>query len=280
MNKKIIISLAVIILTIGIIYTKQKSNIHSSDEKSVTKESVKNFYWTCTMHPQIHADKSGECPICHMNLVKVITDPQPEEKQMSSKEINTRSIVQVKQSQMELLEIHKHPVEVMTLNINIPISGRMISTNSVAFQIYESDLRYIKAGLHFKGTTALYPDEELQGIIASVDSVVDSTSRTIRVIGNISIGPSQHASESSFRGDIKIELPNRIAIPESSVLHTGDGDFVYIMNDSGKLTPKKIILGLKADSFYEVLKGLVATDMICSGPNFLIDSEAKLRGAN
>ncbi len=27
-------------------------------------------YYTCPMHPQVHLDKSGVCPICHMDLVK------------------------------------------------------------------------------------------------------------------------------------------------------------------------------------------------------------------
>jgi Heavy metal binding domain len=27
-------------------------------------------YWTCLMHPEIHADKPGQCPKCGMTLVK------------------------------------------------------------------------------------------------------------------------------------------------------------------------------------------------------------------
>ncbi len=29
-----------------------------------------NDYWTCVMHPEIHADKPGQCPKCGMDLVK------------------------------------------------------------------------------------------------------------------------------------------------------------------------------------------------------------------
>lgn len=29
-----------------------------------------NSYYTCVMHPQIHEDKPGQCPICGMTLVK------------------------------------------------------------------------------------------------------------------------------------------------------------------------------------------------------------------
>src|ERR1041385_8559616 len=29
------------------------------------------LYYTCSMHPQVHADKPGDCPICGMKLVAV-----------------------------------------------------------------------------------------------------------------------------------------------------------------------------------------------------------------
>jgi len=84
----------------------------------------------------------------------------------------------------------------------------------------------------------------------------------------------------SFRGEIQIELKDRIAIPESSVLHTGAGDLVYLFNSENKLSPQKVSLGMKTEGFYEVVAGLNVDDSISSGPNFLIDSEAKIRGAS
>ena len=31
-------------------------------------------YWTCTMHPSVHAKDPGKCPICSMDLVPVIKE--------------------------------------------------------------------------------------------------------------------------------------------------------------------------------------------------------------
>ena len=28
-------------------------------------------YWTCTMHPSVHAKEPGKCPICSMDLVPI-----------------------------------------------------------------------------------------------------------------------------------------------------------------------------------------------------------------
>ena len=51
----------------------------TSDEMKRTSDEMKeksaqtspqNFYYTCRMHPQVHADKPGKCPICGMTLIK------------------------------------------------------------------------------------------------------------------------------------------------------------------------------------------------------------------
>jgi membrane fusion protein, copper/silver efflux system len=43
---------------------------HRSDS---TQASIAADYYTCVMHPQVHSDKPGSCPICGMTLVKAST---------------------------------------------------------------------------------------------------------------------------------------------------------------------------------------------------------------
>lgn len=252
----------------------KKSDV--KDKTSITKAEGKS-YWTCPMHPQIHMDHAGECPICHMKLVKV--SEQAQEQNVDKDQYENRSSVLATTNQLDLIGVQKQEVEKMDLMATIPVSGRILSPSRVAFQIYEDDLRYVHAGLKFKGEDSAHPESEISGTIASVDSIVDPTSRTVRVLGAILKGPNNLLSETSFRGEIQIDLKDSIAIPESSVLHTGDGDLVYLIDTNNKLTPKAIQLGMKAESFYQVLGGLDVGDTISSGPNFLIDSEAKIRGA-
>ena len=50
-----------------------KSDESGKDElgHSLVKEKD---YWTCTMHPQVHMDRPGSCPICGMDLIKKVVD--------------------------------------------------------------------------------------------------------------------------------------------------------------------------------------------------------------
>ena len=44
------------------------SNNKTTNEQKSTVESKKQI-WTCSMHPQIHLDHPGKCPICGMELI-------------------------------------------------------------------------------------------------------------------------------------------------------------------------------------------------------------------
>jgi multidrug efflux pump subunit AcrA (membrane-fusion protein) len=278
-NKWIWLFAIVIVITVAFWTSK---NLFQKSAKSPEKQSLAKVegasYWTCPMHPQIHSDKAGECPICHMKLVQVKAQQDQVQNQDSKGE--SRSDVIATDSQTALLGVQKYTVEKMDLKVLLPVSGRFLSSSSVAFQVYESDLRYVKPGLLFKGESSFYPDEEIVGSISSVDSIVDPTSRTVRVVGSVKKGPGRLFSETSFRGEVEISLKDKVAIPESSVLHTGSGDLVYIFGDGNKLSAREVKLGPKTESFYEVLSGLKVGEVISSGPNFLIDSEAKIRGVS
>lgn len=274
MKKPLVILFIVAVGLLGLFYMKSfKSEKPTNQVSSAMNEGAS--YWTCPMHPQIHSDKPGECPICHMKLVQV--KAQGSHASHATEQEN-RAMVNPTPEQLQLSGVQKITVEKMDLTIRIPISGRLISPSTVAFQVYESDIRYVKPGLKFHGESSFHPENEIVGVVSSVDSIVDPTSRTVRVVGQIKEGPRGLISETTFRGQVDVALKEVAAIPESSVLHTGSGDIVYMIHDDGSFMAQAVKLGQKSESYYEVVEGLTPGQAISSGPNFLIDSEAKIRG--
>lgn len=228
------------------------------------------------MHPQVHEHKSGKCPICGMPLVKT-TGKKQEAKKDASSELE----IPVTNTQLALAGIGKYSVVRKELIFAIPVSGRMLSSRDIVFQVFESDLQLITAGIDFLGTSSSSPDEVLKGQIRFIDSMVDPSSRTIRVTGTLSQSPKRFILEGSFHGEIRSKLKAQISVPEHAVLHTGKGSLVYIFTADDKLKPKPVTLGKKASSGeYQILSGLNEGDVISTGPNFLIDSEAKIRGSS
>ncbi|QEM09053.1 efflux RND transporter periplasmic adaptor subunit [Mucilaginibacter rubeus] len=61
-----LVCVAAIILLSG---CKQKEK----DKPVIIQAAKKSAYYTCSMHPQIHEDHPGDCPICGMKLIKVET---------------------------------------------------------------------------------------------------------------------------------------------------------------------------------------------------------------
>ncbi|MBE0538446.1 MAG: efflux RND transporter periplasmic adaptor subunit [Ignavibacterium sp.] len=62
MKRKMIVSLLATLL-----FAFACSNSDNSNKNE-------NEYWTCTMHPQVHKDGPGACPICGMDLIKKVVN--------------------------------------------------------------------------------------------------------------------------------------------------------------------------------------------------------------
>lgn len=227
-------------------------------------------YYTCSMHPQIHQHEPGKCPICGMPLIKV---------KGTAKQVTTKpEEIEISTLQQKNIQISKFKVEKKDFVIHLPVSGRALSSQEIAFQVYESDVSLIKSGYEFTGTSSMAPEKSLKGHIVQVDRLVDPSSRTIRVVGRISGVNMGLIVESGFHGEIINTIKNQIVVPEEAVLRAGRRDLVYVFTSDSKLEARKVQLGAKSMREYQILSGLKEGDVISSGPNFLLDSEAKLRG--
>ncbi|MFN4319972.1 MAG: hypothetical protein ACK4FY_05850, partial [Aquificaceae bacterium] len=73
-------------------------------------------------------------------------------------------------------------------------------------------------------------------------------------------------------------LSNVLAVPEEAVVDTGRRKVVFVEKGPGLYEPRNVKLGRKAQGYYEVLGGLREGERVVVRGNFLLDSEAQLKG--
>jgi membrane fusion protein, copper/silver efflux system len=78
--------------------------------------------------------------------------------------------------------------------------------------------------------------------------------------------------------ELKINLGRRLAVPGDAVIDTGTRQIVYVDKGEGNFEPREVTAGLRAEKWVEILKGLKPGEKVAASANFLIDSEAKLKG--
>lgn len=231
-------------------------------------EANHSFY-TCPMHPQIHDHEPGNCPLCGMPLVKV-TEGQDNKKESKA--------ILPSDYQVKVMQLTKGTVQRKEVAFDIEAGGRHLSSTQVALYIYERDLMRVKVGQSFEGECASMPGMILRGKITQIDSVADPSSRSVRVLGRITDPHHMNLLEGSFFGTIKTTPVNGIMIPYDAVLRTGKNNLVYKVLEDGGLEAVPVTVGMSTQDEVEVLDGLEEGDVISFGPNFLLDSESRLRG--
>ena len=59
-------------------------------------------------------------------------------------------------------------------------------------------------------------------------------------------------------------------------MHAGTRYIVFVADANGYFQSRTVTLGVKAQNYYEVLRGLTENEEVVTSGNFLIDSESKL----
>lgn len=148
----------------------------------------------------------------------------------------------------------------------------------VIADIYEYELPLIKVGNRAAITLAYLPGKEFYSQIDYIYPTISAETRTIKVRLKLTNHNNQLKPQMFANVEIKINLGKKLMIPESAVIDTGKSMVAYVDLGNGAFEPREIKSGLRADGFIEVLRGLKEGEKVVSAANFLVDSEAQLKG--
>lgn len=189
---------------------------------------------------------------------------------------------------------------VRTLTIHSPVSGYVVQKMAVQgmrvmpgeklfdvadltsvwviADIYEYELPLIKVGQKARIGLSYFPGREFFSQVDYVYPALAGETRTAKVRFTIPNPGGDLKPQMFTKVEIKIPLGSRLSVPSEAVIDTGVRQIVYVDRGEGNFEPREVMTGLRAEDMVEIVRGLKAGEMVAAAANFLIDSEAQLKG--
>ena len=158
-----------------------------------------------------------------------------------------------------------------------------LETVWASFDVYENQINRFKKGQEITITANAAPNNLYKSKVAFIDPILNTSTRTVTLRAVLPNKEGMFKPGMFVEGEIKTinsKATEVIAIPSSAVLWTGKRSVVYLkatINES-VFEIRKITLGNKNGSTYEVLSGLKNGDEIVTNGTFTVDAAAQLQG--
>jgi Cu(I)/Ag(I) efflux system membrane fusion protein len=204
----------------------------------------------------------------------------------------------ITEDQIKKIEESEKPIR--TLTLYSPVSGYVLqkialqgmevmageklfdltdlSTIWIIADIYEYELPMLSVGESATIQLSYSPGRHFSSKIDYIYPTLTGETRTAKarfVVPN----PDMQLKPQMFTNvELQINLGQRLSVPEDAVIDTGLRQIVYVDKGNGYFEPREVHVGLRAEKLAEITAGLKAGDKVASAANFLIDSEAKLKG--
>ncbi len=153
-----------------------------------------------------------------------------------------------------------------------------LSTVWILSDIFENELPLIKTGEKALISLSYFPGKEFRSTIDYVYPTISGDTRSAKVRFTIPNPGNKLKPQMYTNVEVKISLGNKLVIPDDAVLDAGKRQVVYVDKGEGNFEPREVSVGVRTDGMVEITSGLKAGERVASAANFLIDSEAKLKG--
>lgn len=171
-------------------------------------------------------------------------------------------------------------------------AGMTVSTGTTLATIKSIDPIWIEAALPETAATLI----SVGGSASVQGAALPDRPFTARLVGVL---PQANADTHTLR--VRIELPNHdgywrpgmfarvrltggahqdaLLVPTEAVIHTGTRDLVIVASTDHRFEPVEVRIGEQYDNVTRIIAGLQEGQQVVASGQFLIDSEASLRGA-
>lgn len=150
----------------------------------------------------------------------------------------------------------------------------------VTAEVVEEQAAWVVPGKSAEITFAGLPGETFSGSVDYVAPILDQATRTVQVrivLNNpgLRLKPGMYASVTLFGG----KGEGGVIVPSEAVIHTGKRSIVLVAQAEGRFHPVEVKTGMENDGRIVILEGLSSGEKVVTSSQFLIESEANLKGA-
>jgi Cu(I)/Ag(I) efflux system membrane fusion protein len=154
----------------------------------------------------------------------------------------------------------------------------------VLFDVYESDMPWIKVDNAVKFSVQSLPAETFIGKITFIDPIINPTTRVATARVEINNSNGRLKPDMFVKGVAQNPIKNQkeaLIVPKSAVMWTGERSVVYVKNSSAAgigFVMREVTLGASLGNSYVIESGLSEGEEIATNGTFSIDAAAQLAG--
>jgi len=159
-----------------------------------------------------------------------------------------------------------------------------ISKVWVMFDVYESEMQWVKIGSPISYTIESLPNETFKGVISYVDPVINPQTRVASARVEVTNSALRLKPEMFATGVVKNESfgsESALFVPKTAVMWTGKQSVVYVKSTNSQgvsFVMRQVMLGTSTGDSYLIESGLQAGEEIAVNGTFSIDAAAQLAG--
>lgn len=144
----------------------------------------------------------------------------------------------------------------------------------------EAQAQGLREGQPVQAQLPAFPGDPVPGKLTALLADADLQSRTLRLRIELPnrdrrLRPGMTAQVALHPGE---SAEQSLLVPAEAVIRTGKRDLVMLAEDGGRFRPVEVVLGQESKGQVAVLQGLQAGQRIVASGQFLLDSDANLKG--
>jgi Cu(I)/Ag(I) efflux system membrane fusion protein len=156
-----------------------------------------------------------------------------------------------------------------------------LSTVWVVADVPEQDVGRLKEGQKAKIRFRAFPGEVFEGKVTFVLHELEMATRTAKA--RIEVENPDHRIRHDMFAEVEIDAgtddPDRLVIPNSALIDSGNRQVVIVDKGDGRFEPRDVTVGERGNGFLVIEHGLQAGDQVVVSANFLLDAESNLKAA-